>query len=172
MHVTIETIELANQLLELARDHDYKIATAESCTAGLISATLTEIPGASASFDRGFTTYSNEAKTEILEVPAEMIEQFGAVSEEVARAMAEGALKHSRADFAVSVTGIAGPGGGTEDKPVGLVHFAVSSKHYPQSHSRKIFAAMDRENVRAATVEHAIIMLIEAITRKHYVAME
>ena len=172
MYVTMETIELANQALEIARDHGYKLATAESCTSGMISATLTEIPGASVSFDRGFATYSNEAKSEVLDVPAEMIEKFGAVSEEVARAMADGALSHSNADFAVSVTGIAGPGGGTEDKPVGLVHFAVSSKHYTQSHSKKIFAAMDRENVRAATVEQAIILLIEAMTQKHFISTE
>jgi nicotinamide-nucleotide amidase len=172
MYVTMDAIEQANQVLELAREHDYKIATAESCTAGMISATLTEIPGASIAFDRGFATYSNEAKTEVLDVPAAMIEEFGAVSEEVARAMADGALSHSNADFAVAVTGIAGPGGGSDEKPVGLVHFAVSSRHYPQAHDKKIFAAMDRENVRAATVEHAMIMLIEAMTQKHFIATE
>ena len=105
----------------------------------------------------------------MLDVPQEMIEQCGAVSEEVARAMAEGAIFYSNADFAVAVTGIAGPAGGTEDKPVGLVHFAVSSRKYPQMHDRKIFAAMDRENVRAATVEHAMMMLIEAMTQKPFV---
>nr|WP_319512907.1 CinA family protein [uncultured Cohaesibacter sp.] len=172
MYVTTETIELANQVLEIARDHNYKLATAESCTSGMISATLTEIPGASTSFDRGFATYSNEAKSEVLGVPSEMIKEFGAVSEEVARAMADGALEHSRADFAVSVTGIAGPGGGTDEKPVGLVHFAVSSKLYSQCHNRKVFAAMDRENVRAATVEHAMIMLIEAMTQKQFISTE
>ena len=172
MYVTIDTIELANQVLEIATEKNYKIATAESCTAGMISATLTEIPGASTAFDRGFATYSNEAKNEILGVPNDLLEKFGAVSEEVARAMADGALKQSRADFAVSVTGIAGPGGGTAEKPVGLVHFAISSKLYDQRHSKKIFAAMDRENVRAATVEHAIIMLIEAMTQKDFISIE
>ncbi|PLW77594.1 CinA family protein [Cohaesibacter celericrescens] len=166
MYVPVDAIELSNEVLEIARKNNHKLAAAESCTAGLISATLTEIPGASKAFDRGFVTYSNEAKSEMLDVPPEMIKQCGAVSEEVVRAMAEGAIYYSNADFAVAVTGIAGPAGGSADKPVGLVHFAVSSKHYPQIHRKKIFAAMDRENVRAATVEYAMIMLIESMTQK------
>nr|WP_321457010.1 CinA family protein [uncultured Cohaesibacter sp.] len=168
MYVTTDTIELANQVLEIASEKGYKIATAESCTSGLIAATLTEIPGASTSFDRGYVTYSNEAKSEMIDVPSNMIAEYGAVSEEVARSMADGALARSGADFAVSVTGIAGPGGGSEEKPVGLIHFAVSSKQFEQMHNKKIFAAMDRENVRAATVEHAMIMLIEAMTQKPF----
>ncbi|WP_316862511.1 CinA family protein [uncultured Cohaesibacter sp.] len=171
MYVTHDAIELSNQVLEIAREKKYLIATAESCTAGMISAALTEIPGSSSFFDRGFATYSNEAKTEVLDVPAEMITRYGAVSEEVARAMATGALKHSNADFAVAVTGIAGPAGGGPDKPVGLVHFAVSSKQFEQIHEKRIFAAMDRENVRAATVEHALIMLINSMTQKPFVPM-
>ncbi|SNY93640.1 nicotinamide-nucleotide amidase [Cohaesibacter sp. ES.047] len=172
MYVPSDAIELSNELLDIAKKKGYTIAAAESCTAGLISATLTEVPGSSQFFDRGFVTYSNEAKIEMLDVPSEMIEDCGAVSEEVARAMAEGAILHSRADFAVAVTGIAGPAGGTKEKPVGLVHFAVSSRHYPQAHNHKIFATMEREDVRAATVEHALIMLIEAMTQKPYVAIE
>ena len=105
-----------------------KLATAESCTGGLIAAILTEVPGSSDVFERGFVTYSNEAKTELLGVPAELIEKHGAVSEEVARAMASGALGHSRADIAVAVTGVAGPGGGTTAKPVGLVHLAAARR--------------------------------------------
>ncbi|WP_319531767.1 CinA family protein [uncultured Cohaesibacter sp.] len=172
MYVPADTIELSNELLDIAKKKNYCVAAAESCTAGLICATLTEVPGSSQLFDRGFITYSNEAKNEMLDVPSEMIAECGAVSEEVARAMAEGAIFNSRADFAVAVTGIAGPAGGSKDKPVGLVHFAVSSRHFPQTHDMKIFAAMDRENVRAATVAHAIIMLIEAMTQKPYVAVE
>ncbi|MCH9765718.1 MAG: CinA family protein [Alphaproteobacteria bacterium] len=172
MYVPADAIELANEVLEIADQNNYTLAAAESCTSGMISATLTEIPGASKSFDRGFVTYSNLAKTEMLDVPAEMIVQCGAVSEEVARAMAEGALDNSDADFVVAVTGIAGPAGGSKGKPVGLVHFAVSSKHYPQVHESKIFATMSREGVRAATCEHAMIMLIEAMTQKTYHVIE
>lgn len=104
------------------------ISTAESCTGGMIAAAITERPGASALFDRGFVTYSNNAKTEMLSVPAELLEKYGAVSEQCARAMAAGALKHSRADLAVSVTGIAGPDGGSPEKPVGLVYIGVALK--------------------------------------------
>ena len=172
MYVTAEAVELSNEVLEIATRLEYSIAAAESCTAGMISATLTEIPGASKAFDRGFVTYSNEAKVEMLDVPMEMIQQCGAVSEEVARAMAEGALENCNADFVVAVTGIAGPAGGSEGKPVGLVHFALSSRHHPQVHERKVFAAMHREGVRAATCEHAMIMLIEAMTQKPYVALD
>ena len=172
MYVPLDAIELANEALEIATKNDYKLAAAESCTAGMICATLTEIPGASKAFDRGFVTYSNEAKTDMLDVPMEMIQQCGAVSEEVARTMAEGAIFYSEADFAVAVTGIAGPAGGTPEKPAGLVHFAVSSRHHPQNHEKRLFAAMSRENVRAATVEHAMKMLIEAMTQKPYVTIE
>lgn len=172
MYVTAEAVELSNEVLEIASRLEYRIAAAESCTAGMISATLTEIPGSSKIFDRGFVTYSNEAKIEVLDVPGEMIEECGAVSEEVARAMAEGALDYSTADFVVAVTGIAGPAGSTDTKPVGLVHFAVSSRHHPQIHDRKVFATMSREGVRAATCEHAMIMLIEAMTQKPYVALD
>ena len=114
----------AAALLAACRERGLKIATAESCTGGLIAAILTEVPGSSDVVERGFVTYSNEAKTEMLGVPAALVEQHGAVSA-VARAMAEGALAHSRADIVVSVTGVAGPGGGTPLKPVGLVHFGA-----------------------------------------------
>lgn len=172
MYVPADAIELANQVLEIASEQNFTLAAAESCTSGMISATLTEIPGASRAFDRGFVTYSNQAKVEMLDVPAEMIAQCGAVSEEVARAMAEGALDNSHADFVIAVTGIAGPAGGSPGKPVGLVHFALSSRHYDQVHESKIFATMSREGVRAATCEHAMIMLIEAMTQKPYHAIE
>ena len=118
-------IREAASLLDACRARALKLATAESCTGGLIAALLTEIPGSSDVVERGFVTYSNAAKTEQLGVPADLIATHGAVSEPVARAMAEGALSHSHADLAVSVTGVAGPGGGTATKPVGLVHLAA-----------------------------------------------
>src|ERR1700759_2062720 len=116
----------AEKLLADARAKGLKIATAESCTGGLIAGLFTEIPGSSDVLDRGFVTYSNQAKEEMLGVPAAMIRQHGAVSEQVARAMAEGAIRHSTAQLSVAVTGIAGPGGGTDEKPVGLVHIAAA----------------------------------------------
>jgi nicotinamide-nucleotide amidase len=118
----------AAELLADCRARRRTLATAESCTGGLIAAILTEVPGASRVFECGFVTYSNAAKTEMLAVPADLIERHGAVSEEVARAMAAGALTHSAADIAVSVTGVAGPGGGTAEKPVGLVQLAAGRR--------------------------------------------
>src|SRR5690606_23911427 len=120
------------------------IATAESCTGGLIIGTLTEIAGSSAAVDRGFITYSNQAKTDLLGVPAELIAQVGAVSREVAIAMAEGALARSPADLAVAVTGIAGPGGGSTDKPVGLVHFGAARRGQPTRHEERRFGDVGR----------------------------
>ena len=118
-------LKQAHALVEKLRDHTSMLATAESCTGGLLSALITEIPGSSNVLDRGFVTYSNEAKTEMLGVPTSLIKNFGAVSPEVAQAMAIGAIKNSRAQITLSITGIAGPGGGTAAKPVGLVHFAT-----------------------------------------------
>ena len=114
-----------------ARERGDLLATAESCTGGLLAATLTAIPGASDVFERGFVTYSNTSKSELLGVPAWLIERHGSVSEDVARAMVGGALTHSRATLAVAITGIAGPGGGTPDKPVGLVHLAAARRDAP-----------------------------------------
>src|ERR1700749_1858438 len=119
-------IASAADVLTAARAKGLKIAAAESCTGGLIAGLLTEIPGSSDVFDRGFVTYSNEAKEQMLGVPASVIRQHGAVSEQVARAMAEGAIRNSSAQAAIAVTGIAGPGGGSEQKPVGLVHIAAA----------------------------------------------
>src|SRR5689334_22129628 len=118
----------ARALLDLCRSKKLTIATAESCTGGLVAATLTEIPGSSDVVERGFVTYSNAAKQAMLGVPAATLEQFGAVSRETAEAMAQGALAHSPADIVVSMTGIAGPGGGTASKPVGLVHFGAAAR--------------------------------------------
>jgi nicotinamide-nucleotide amidase len=116
----------ADEILSLCRSAGLRLATAESCTGGLVAAVLTDIPGSSDVFERGFVTYSNDAKTELLGVPAELIARHGAVSREVAEAMARGALANSHADIAVAVTGVAGPGGGTAEKPVGLVHLAAA----------------------------------------------
>jgi len=135
------------------------LATAESCTGGLIAAVLTEIAGSSAVVDRGFVTYSNEAKTGMLDVAPALIGTHGAVSREVAIAMAEGAIRASRADIAVAVTGIAGPGGGSEKKPVGLVHFAVSVRGGATIHDARRFGDIGRSAVRLATVQVALEMI-------------
>ncbi len=154
-------IEQATALLELCRRKKLRIATAESCTGGLIAATLTEVPGSSDVVERGFVTYSNEAKQAMLGVPAATIEKFGAVSRETAEAMAAGALANSPAELAVSVTGVAGPGGGSTEKPVGLVHFAVASKGGALIHREKSFGDIGRARVRHASVVEALAMLRE-----------
>ena len=137
-------IDAARTLLDLCRQKQLKLATAESCTGGLLAATLTEIPGSSDVLDRGFVTYSNEAKQAMLGVPAATLERFGAVSRETAEAMAKGALAHAPVDLAVSITGIAGPGGGTPDKPVGLVHFAAASRSGRLIHHERRFGDIGR----------------------------
>ena len=140
------------------------VVTAESCTGGLIAGAITDIAGSSAALDRGFVTYSNEAKAEMLGVPAEMIEEHGAVSEEVAQAMVIGALAHSRASFGVAVTGVAGPGGGSAEKPVGLVYIAAATKE-PQRVvvSRELFPDDGRASIREATVRQALTMLLDQL---------
>lgn len=145
----------AADLLALCRAKGLKLATAESCTGGLIIGCLTDIAGSSEVVDRGFVTYSNAAKTEMLGVPAGLIARVGAVSEVVACAMAEGALARSNADIAVAVTGIAGPGGATAEKPVGLVHLACARRGRVVMHERHVFLG-DRAAVRLATVEAAL----------------
>jgi nicotinamide-nucleotide amidase len=152
-----ETLLQAETLLAAYRAEGWKIATAESCTGGLIAASLTAIAGSSDVVDRGFVTYSNEAKSDLLGVDPALIARVGAVSEEVARAMAEGALARSRADAAVAVTGVAGPGGGTADKPVGLVWFGLATRQGARA-ERVIFSG-DRSQVRAQTVAHALGLL-------------
>ncbi|MBL8700216.1 MAG: CinA family protein [Alphaproteobacteria bacterium] len=150
----------ARALLAACRAHRVKLATAESCTGGMIAAALTAIAGSSDVVERGFVVYSNEAKIELLGVPAELIARVGAVSEDVARAMAEGALARSRADIAVSVTGIAGPGGGSATKPVGLVHLACARRDRATRHRSAVFPG-DRDAIRRASVA-AAFELIEA----------
>jgi nicotinamide-nucleotide amidase len=152
-------IEQATTLLELCRSKRLRIVTAESCTGGLIAATLTEIPGSSDVVERGFVTYSNEAKQEMLGVPAATLRQFGAVSRETAEAMASGALAHASAELAVSVTGIAGPGGGSPEKPVGLVHFAAASRDGRLIYRERRFGDIGRAQVRQVSVTEAFAML-------------
>lgn len=149
-------------LVRVYGERKLKIATAESCTGGLVAALLTEIPGSSAVMERGFVTYSNEAKSDLIGVPAELIAVHGAVSEPVARAMAEGALKSSRADVAVAITGIAGPGGATATKPVGLVHFGLARKGAETRHLERRYGDLGRETVRRRAVEDALVLLEQA----------
>ncbi len=151
----------AEALLESYRRAGLKIVTAESCTGGLIAGCLTEIAGSSDVVERGFVTYSNAAKTEALGVPAELIARVGAVSAEVAEAMARGALKSSQADVAVAATGIAGPGGATEDKPVGLVFLGGCCRGEAPISQRHVFEG-DRAKVRLASVEAALDLLERA----------
>ena len=147
--------ESAKHLLNALREQGLKLACAESCTGGLICACLTEVPDSSDVVERGFVTYSNVAKSELLDVPEEMIETHGAVSEQVADAMVQGALAHSRADIAVAVTGIAGPGGGSEDKPVGLVFVAAKRRDAQFVHLQCRFGDIGRGEVRERTVAEA-----------------
>ena len=140
-----------------------KLATAESCTGGLVAGLLTAVPGSSAVLERGFVTYSNDAKAEAIGVPAELIAAEGAVSEPVARAMAEGALSHSRADVAVAITGIAGPGGGSARKPVGLVHFGLAATGAPTRHLERRYGDLGRGEIRRRAVEDAVALLEGAL---------
>ncbi len=155
----------AKTLLEACRRSDVKLATAESCTGGLIAGMLTEIPGSSDVFERGFVTYSNASKTEMLGVPAMLVNLEGAVSEKVARSMAEGALKKSAADITIAVTGVAGPGGGTQDKPVGLVHIACAGTGRPTIHRRNIFSG-DRTDIRHQTIFTAFGIIAQVLAGK------
>lgn len=154
----------ARQVIELARTRGVMIATAESCTGGLIAGALTDIAGSSAVVDRGFITYSNSAKMEMLEVAPETLQAHGAVSSQTAKEMAEGALAHSEATLTVSVTGIAGPGGGSADKPVGLVWFGLAQAGKPTRTVSRTFGDVGRERVRALTVEQALKLLIDALS--------
>ena len=152
----------AEQVLEKCRRAGLKLVTAESCTGGLIVGCLTAVAGSSYVVDRGFVTYTNEAKQQMLGVPAGLFDTVGAVSEEVACAMAVGAIENSEGDLSVSVTGIAGPGGGTDNKPVGLVHIAVARKGAETRHQRHLFSG-DRSDVRMASVEAGILCLNNAL---------
>lgn len=157
-----EIREAAAAVLEACGAAGLMVATAESCTGGLVSAALTEVPGSSAVMERGFVTYTNRAKTELLGVPEDLIAAHGAVSDPVARAMAEGALARSPAEIAVAVTGIAGPGGATETKPEGLVHFACARRGRETVSGPVEFGAQGRGAVRAASVLHALGLIADA----------
>lgn len=151
----------AAAVLRACKEAGLMTATAESCTGGMVAAALTDIPGSSAVVERGFVTYSNEAKAELLGVPMALIVEHGAVSKPVARAMAEGALSHSRADLSVAITGVAGPGGGTVEKPEGLVHFACARTGRATTDARIEFGALGRDTVRRKSVTQALAMLLE-----------
>jgi nicotinamide-nucleotide amidase len=155
----VSTAQSAKILLAVARSRSLKIATAESCTGGLVAGALTEIAGSSDVVDRGFVTYSNEAKHEMLGVPLATLKKFGAVSRQTAEAMARGALTYSDADLAVSITGIAGPGGATPGKPVGLVHFAAAARGGRVIARAKKFGEIGRRKVRQKSVDEALAML-------------
>ncbi len=155
----MDTSALVQRLATQLQAHQWMLATAESCTGGLIAGACTDLSGSSNWFERGFVSYSNAAKTELLGVDAALITQHGAVSEAVARAMAAGALAHSQAQVAVAVTGVAGPTGGTADKPVGLVWFGLALPGQALTEKRNF--AGDRAAVRAATVQHALRRLVE-----------
>ena len=162
-----ETVLLAaRRLLELCRAQGLHIATAESCTGGLVAGALTEVAGSSDVVDRGFVTYSNEAKAQMLGVPRELLSRHGAVSEAVARAMAEGALSHSSVDLAVAITGIAGPNGGSAEKPLGLVHFACARKGEAARHELRKFGDLGRSEIRRRSVLVALAMLETAASQR------
>jgi nicotinamide-nucleotide amidase len=152
-------VDRAENLLRVLGMANLKLAAAESCTGGLIAASLTELAGASHVFERGFVTYSNAAKTELLGVAESLIAQHGAVSAEVAGAMAQGALENSHADIGIAVTGISGPGGGSAEKPVGLVFVAGTRRGESIRVERHVFAG-DRSDVRVATVAAALALAL------------
>jgi len=154
----------ATAVLEACRRKKMLLATAESCTGGLIAASLTDIAGSSDVVDRGFVTYSNEAKEAMIGVPTDLIAAHGAVSREVALAMAAGAIEHSRAGIAIAVTGVAGPGGGTATKPVGLVWFGLAMRGDPPTAERRLFVNHGRASVRLAAVNMALDMMLKALS--------
>lgn len=154
--------ERAASIIAAYRELDWMIATAESCTGGLIAGALTEISGSSAVVDRGFVTYTNQAKMDLIGVTTKTLESFGAVSRETALQMAKGALMRSDAEVAVAVTGIAGPGGGSAEKPVGLVHLALTTRSGLIDHRAMHYGDIGRDQVRLATVRTALEMLAAA----------
>ena len=155
-------LERAAALIALYRERGLKIATAESCTGGLLAGLLTEIPGSSAVLERGFVVYSNQAKQEMLGVSGETLAKFGAVSAETAREMAAGAIARSQADFSLSITGVAGPDGGTPQKPVGLVHFGAARRKGEVTVAERRFGAIGRSAIRTASLEVALDLLTTA----------
>ncbi|WFU10499.1 CinA family protein [Rhizobium sp. CB3090] len=159
-HFPDDILALARSIISDFAAKGWTVATAESCTGGLIAGALTEIPGSSAVVDRGFVTYTNTAKIDMLGVQEQTLAQFGAVSKETALQMVHGALFRSRADFAVAVTGVAGPSGGSADKPVGLVHLAAKARSGALIHDEMRYGDIGRDKVRLATLKTALEMLI------------
>jgi nicotinamide-nucleotide amidase len=157
---------VASAVLGACRSRGLKVATAESCTGGLVAGALTEIAGSSDVVDRGFVTYSNEAKQQMLGVPAATIDTHGAVSRETAEAMVRGALGSANADLAVAITGIAGPAGGSPGKPVGLVHFAAASRSGALTHAEMRYGDIGRSAVRHRSVLQALAMLKELAEKR------
>lgn len=160
---SLEIETLARLLIDEAEGRRLRIVTAESCTGGLVSAAITSISGSSAVFDRGLIVYSNRAKQDLLGVAGDMIADYGAVSEPVARMMAEGALENSNAHVSVAITGVAGPGGGTELKPVGLVHFATCRSNQSVHHRVEQFGDIGREEIQMAATQMALEMLRDRV---------
>lgn len=158
-----DLLRRAADLVAVCAAQGLRIATAESCTGGLVSGLLTEVPGSSSVVERGFVTYSNQAKMDLLDVPQETLSTVGAVSSETAAAMASGALAHAGVDAAVAITGIAGPGGATADKPVGLVHFGLARQGAPVQTLERRFGDLGRGAVRLASVEQALQLLERAV---------
>jgi nicotinamide-nucleotide amidase len=161
---SLEIVTLARLLVDEARERSLRIVTAESCTGGLVAGAICQVAGASDVFERGFVTYSNRAKQEMLGVPGDLIADLGAVSEPVARMMAEGALENSNAHISVAITGIAGPGGGTPMKPVGTVHIATARANQRLDHRQEFFEFETREEIQLAAVQSALAMLRERMT--------
>lgn len=161
---SLEIVTLARLLVDEARERSLRIVTAESCTGGLVAGAICQVAGASDVFERGFVTYSNRAKQELLGIPGDLIADLGAVSEPVARMMAEGALENSHAHVAVAITGIAGPGGGTPMKPVGTVHLATARTNHGLAHRSEFFELDERIDIQLAAVQSALEMLRERMT--------
>ena len=161
---SLEIVTLARLLVDEARERSLRIVTAESCTGGLVAGAICQVAGASDVFERGFVTYSNRAKQELLGVPGDLIADLGAVSEPVARMMAEGALEASNAHVSVAITGVAGPGGGTPMKPVGTVHIATARSNQAIMHRDEFFELETREEIQLAAVQSALAMLRERMT--------
>ena len=157
-----DIVAAAARLLDICKRKGLLVATAESCTAGLVAGTLTEVPGTSSILDRGYVTYSNDAKHDMLGVSRATLKEFGAVSKETAEEMVRGVLGRTPVDLAVSVTGIAGPDGGSAEKPVGLVHFAVATRGGLLTHAEKRFGNIGRSEVRKQSVLQAFRMLHDA----------
>ena len=161
---SLEIVTLARLLIDEARERSLRIVTAESCTGGLVAGAICSISGSSDVFERGFVTYSNRAKQELLGVPGDLIADLGAVSEPVARMMAEGALEASNAHLAVAITGVAGPGGGTPMKPVGTVHIATARTNHGLMHRQEFFDLDSREEIQLAAVQAALEALRDRMT--------